>query len=814
MALSRIVVVFALLGLLAACESDDERAEGHFENGMALYEAGDVDRALVEFRNVLALKEGHGEARLVFARIQRERGNMRSAVDSYIRVVEQNPDVVEGQIALAEIAAFTQAWDDAERHGRAALALAPDDTDVQVVNAVLDYRQALLDRDDEARATVLSRAEALAVLRPDSVILRNILIDGRNWQGDLQGALAEVDLALAIEPDHQPLYYSKLSILGAIGDEPAIEAHLREMVTRFPDDEEIKGALIRYLVSTGDMEKAEAFFREVADPNGAEVGPYVAYVRFLSETRGPEAAIAELEATADASVHSFVLRAMRAGLKFDTGARDAAIAEMEAVLADEPPTGMAGNLKVALAQMLAVTGNEVGARRRVEEVLAEDPGNAEALKLRAVWLIEADRPDEAIAALRTALDEEPGDVEAITRLASAYSRAGSHDLARDTLGLAVTASNAAPGPSLRYAAALLETRRFRPAESILVTALRNAPQDIDLLRELGRLYLTEGDFARGRGVVGRLETIGTPAALETVESLRLGLLAAEERTDELLAALEGMAEGADAGATALLIRTRLMNGDAAGALAAAEEARAAAPDDPAARLTLAATRAATGDAEGAMAEYRAMVSEGEANARTHQLLAVALLRSGDLSGGRAALAEGRAAFPDDGDLMWFEASLLEQDGDIDGAIAVYEQLYKANSGSPIVANNLASLLATWRADDPASIERAFAIARRLNGTDIPAFQDTYGWILHLRGDSGQALDYLAPAAAALADDAIVQYHFAMALLAAGRDADAAEQFRRALAAAPEDDSRPQIEMARAELARLDAGTGTETNSEN
>jgi len=810
--------VFAVLAFafLAGCESDEERAARHFESGVALFEAGDVDRAVVEFRNVLKLDANHKDARVLFARISMDRENTRDAYRNYLRVVEQHPEVLEGRIALAEIAAFSQSWDEAERHGRAALELAPDDVDVQVINAVLDYRQALIDRDDAARTGVLSRAEALVVERPDSVILRNILVDGRNWQGDLAGALEQVDAAIALEPEHKPLFFSKLSILGTRGDEAAIEAHLRDMVTRFPDDEDIKSTLIRYLLQTGDMEKAEAFFREVADPNGPELGPYAAFIRFLAETRGEAAAIAELDATAEGSAHPFALRAMRAGMKFDIGERDTAIREMEEVLAEGPPAEISGNLRVALAQMLAATGNEVGARQRVEQVLEADPGNVGALKMQAGWLIEDDDIDEAVTVLRQAVERDSGDVEAMTLLSRAYNRAGSHELARDMLALAVSTSDNAPGPTLRYASALIDDDRLRPAERILVDALRNAPENVALLGTLGRVYLLEQDIARGRGVVTRLETIGTDEARDTASRLDLSLLAAQDRTDELLATLENMAEDSDAGARAraLLIRARLADGDLDGALKVARQAHEAAPEDTDAHVTLAATLAATGDYEGAVAQYRAMIATGRADARAHRLLTAALLRTGDAPAARSALAAGLDAFPSDPDLLWMNASLLEQDGDIDGAIAVYETLYEINSGSPVVANNLASLLATWRGDDAESVERAFAIARRLRGTDVPAFQDTYGWILHLRGESEAALDYLVPAAEGLPADPIVQYHLGMALIAAEREAEASRQLRRALDIAGQDDSRPQFRTARAELERLRTDGESETLREN
>ena len=156
-------------------------------------------------------------------------------------------------------------------------------------------------------------------------------------------------------------------------------------------------------------------------------------------------------------------------------------------------------------------------------------------------------------------------------------------------------------------------------------------------------------------------------------------------------------------------------------------------------------------------------------------------------------------------LVFAKAGILEARGDIDGAIAAYETLYADDSGSPVLANNLASLLASYR-DDPESLERAFAIARRLRGSEVPQFQDTYGWILHRRGDDDQALGYLAPAAAALPGNALVQFHLAETELALGRRAEARASFARALAAAEAGSPLPQLEIARARIAEIDEAT--------
>ena len=135
-------------------------------------------------------------------------------------------------------------------------------------------------------------------------------------------------------------------------------------------------------------------------------------------------------------------------------------------------------------------------------------------------------------------------------------------------------------------------------------------------------------------------------------------------------------------------------------------------------------------------------------------------------------------------------------------------MYERDSGVLVVANNLASLLATYKTDDE-SLERAFAIARRLRGTEVPPFQDTYGWILHRRGQSEEAIEYLEPAAAALANDPIVQYHLASAYEAVGRSEDALAAYQRALELVDENDPRPQIEIAQSAVERLMAGAATE-----
>ena len=83
---------------------------------------------------------------------------------------------------------------------------------------------------------------------------------------------------------------------------------------------------------------------------------------------------------------------------------------------------------------------------------------------------------------------------------------------------------------------------------------------------------------------------------------------------------------------------------------------------------------------------------------------------------------------------------------------------------------------------------------------MPEFQDTYGWMLLLRGDATEAQGYLARAAAALPGNAQVQFHRGEAERALGNNDAARAAYAAALAAAEAGSPLPQAAVARARLA--------------
>jgi predicted Zn-dependent protease len=805
-AMVRVLGALILCLSLAACESAAERAAKHFEAAKTLVAAGDTDRALVELRNVFELDPGHREGRAMMARIYLDRGDVVLAYQNYLRVVEQYPDEIEGRIVLAQIAFENRAWEELDRHGAEAERLAPQDPRVKAISLARRYRAAAVADDGPAQDALVAEVSELAETSPDDVLLQTILVDAQARAGKFEDALGSVDRLIALRPDDRDLYNQRLSFLSQMSDEAAIETQLKEMITRFPDDATLKATLVRFYLARRDLDAAEAFLRSISDPKADPPGAYIDLIRFLAELRGPEAAHAEIERGIAGNPDSVPLRAVRAGLDFEAGERDKAVSELEAILKDAQPSAETNNVRVALAKMFSTMGNEVGARRLIEEVLAADAAHVEALKIKAAWQIRDDDTDGAIAGLRAALDKAPEDAQVMSMMAEAYTRAGNHDLARDYLALAVDASGNAPAESIRYARRLMSEGRWLPAEDVLLPALRLDPDNVELLVTLGQLYVAMKDDGRTKQVVDTLRRLETAQAAAGATQIEAALRNTQGGTEEVMSFLEGLAasEDADLSAKLALLRAKLAAGQTEEALTYAEGLVAAAPDNPQLRFALAAARSAGGDAAGAEELYRELLAQD--NSRPQVWLQLAALKSrGEGGGAQAVIDEGLKALPGQPDLLWARAGYLERDGDIDGAIAIYEELYKQSSNSVIVANNLASLLSTYR-DDDASLQRAWTVARRLNGTKNPAFQDTYGWIAFRRGEAEEALPYLESAAATLTGDSLVQIHLGMTYSALGRRDEAIAQLIKALDIAGPADTRPQVEAARAELAKLRSGT--------
>ena len=155
-----------------------------------------------------------------------------------------------------------------------------------------------------------------------------------------------------------------------------------------------------------------------------------------------------------------------------------------------------------------------------------------------------------------------------------------------------------------------------------------------------------------------------------------------------------------------------------------------------------------------------------------------------------------AAHPQDLLVGAILADVRQQKGDLDGATQLYETLVEVAPGDVLLVNNLAVLYQIK--GNPKAMElaeKAYELAPK-----AAPIKDTYGWILFEAGQFDRALVLLREAAAAMPDNAEVQYHLAAALVAKGQADEARALLKKALNGKLPDDKKAEAQKL---LQRID-----------
>ena len=191
--LSRIRLFGLMFGLMAlvACDTAEERAEGHYQRGLQLLEEGKTEQALLEFKNALQLNEDSVAPRMEFAKIRMEQGEFRGAIGNFLKVIEVEENNLEARIHTGRlILQFENEPEEAREHIEAAAAIAPDNIEVRALLAAMDQNQG---RAEDAAN------KALAVLAddPGNVMAVSVLVAQRIDEDDYDGVIEVVDKAIA-----------------------------------------------------------------------------------------------------------------------------------------------------------------------------------------------------------------------------------------------------------------------------------------------------------------------------------------------------------------------------------------------------------------------------------------------------------------------------------------------------------------------------------------------------------------------------------------------------------------------------------------
>ncbi len=766
---------YAAFGLTAlvllGCGSAEDRAKAYYESGSKYLEQKEYEKAAVEFRNALKIKEDYADAWYGMYKVEEHNQDWPRVIGDLTKVIEVDRKYLPALQALAKYNLLAGDFQKALANANTAYEIDPNNADVVAVKAAVQMKSG----DRNGAVDLAKKALQLKPNHPDATILiATDLVESKSFND----AARITEAAIAANPASLGLHLLRIRIAELSSNLPDQEKSIRAIVAAFPEEKQMKEALTRFLVKNGRADEAEKEYRAAAqDPDDVEANSGL--VSFLLSVRGPEVAVTELKRLITAAKKPFSYELQLADVLYSQNEKPVALDLLRKL------SKAAGISDDGIAARLSLAGKLLDQRQYGEletvlgEVIANDARNIAALKIRGAMRIEKGELEPALNDLREALSYNHDDNSIRLLLASAYERKASYELAAKELVDAYNNGRSGAEVGLAYAGFLLRRGSFDRAEDILADVLAVSPRNRQVMGLLADLRIRKGDW-KGAEALAKMAKDTTGDTL-IAEKIMGASLAGQGKYDEAIGYFQKAAAASptDLQPMFALVRSQIKAGKMAEAEAFANSMITANPNNPASHILNGAVQLAQNHVAEAKASYEMGVTKGPQLAQAYLALSEFYQKQNDEEKAAEVLNVGLTKVKDLNDIRMALASIYERSGRIDDAINLYEAIVKEQPNATIAVNNLVSLLTDGR-DDPATLARAADMATVLRDSPIPFFRETLGWALVRQGNVKAGLPILEQTIAKLDNNAMAHYHLGMAYSADGSKSLAAKHLKTAL----------------------------------
>lgn len=759
--------------LLFACGSPEERAQSHIEAGFAHLAENKPELAGLEFKNALKIDDKLASAWFGLAQVEERQGRWDKVFGLLNKVVNIDPKHLKAQVKLGKLLLLAGQLDKALESSNATMKLDPADATVQALRAATLFKL------DDSQGAIKFAKSALEA-DPANIDAVTVLVAERLAAKDVPSAIEYLDQGITRNEKNITLHLVKIQALDAIEKKTEAEQVFRRLIKLYPDKPEFRKSLVRYFLKRKRPEDAEKEMRALAADYPKDPEIQLDVVRLVNATNGIEPAKVVLAKLIQKNPAVFRYQFASAQILGTQGKSAEARDVLSKISKNSEDKDSRLAAKARIGEIFMQEKDQNKALSIIEEVLTEDNRHIKALMLRASIRIDGRQLDDAIADLRAILKDSAQSTRALLLLARAHQLNGSIELADDRMANAfrASASNAAVG--LHYVRFLMSNSRLGRAEDVLTTVLAHEPRNFQVLRTLAQVRLAQKNWQGAQEVAETLRKIDDKNVV--ADDILGRALQGQKKFEK---SIEFFQRAYDSSPLALrpmvsLVRAYIRAGKKEEAKNFLEAVLKSNEKNVQAMLLLARVHFLE-DAGKKTAETflkRALELEPD-NVLPHRELARFYRSQKRFEEAEVAIANGLAKYPDDSTLRLFRAGIYEQKGKIDDAISEYEQLHQKQPDSDVYANNLASLLSDYR-EDPESLERAYGIAKRFRDSTVPYFKDTYGWILHRKGQHERAIPLLRDVVKDAPNQPIFRYHLGMVYLSSQENDKALAELRRTL----------------------------------
>ncbi len=767
------VTLLVSMLMLAGCKSPEEKAQDFYQKGQAFYQEGDLGKAEVEYKNAIQIDKKMADAYYGLALVYEKRQEIKKAASFIRKALDSNPNHLEANIKMGRIHVLTGKFDEALKLSINTLNVSPQNYDALILRSLVLLKLG----DAEESIKYARQAMEIDNNKGDAY---NILASERMLAEDFEQAKAFIQQGLAADAKDVTLNLLQLSIARQLNDKPTIISTFKRLISHYPEAPTYRVEYAAFLAGDNQLDAADQVYAELMEGNSNKPEYINLYVNYLTRTqRAEQAKIFLREKIAANGPEKIRLSFILAKLLNDLGDDQAyyeLITELSQSNDEAEQTVKAKSLLIAYYQKKKQFDK---AEAITSEVLAQDPRSEIALYARAEKAIENKQYDAAVSDMRTVLRDSPTAFHALFLLGRAFELSNSPDLAEDYYQKAYQASGKSLQYGKNYVRYLMQRGHTDVSDKVLQELIDRNRREVSLYVDLVKIKLSQKDWSAADNILSILDELGAEPALrlQIKGAIQTGRKDYAKSIESFRSAYEMAPDSMQP--VVSLLRIYLATKQNEQALSFINSVIEVNPNNKDARYLKAQVLLAIGQKDQAISYYQTLLEQNPADSKARYRLAWVLAEQGDNDAALSQLDQGLQQDAENTELNLLKARIQQNTGDMAGAIATYNVLHKVLPDSPVVANNLASLMLDY-ATDQASFQQANTIALELARHDSPYFKDTLGWSYYRLGDTMQALKYISEAASRLQENPDVLYHMGKVYMELDRKEDAKREFEKAL----------------------------------
>jgi tetratricopeptide (TPR) repeat protein len=791
MKLYRLWFILLVALVLSACGGSDDRKAKYFEKAETLFDAGEFEKARLEYKNVLQIDPKDIPARYKLGLVLEKMQDYRQAVAQYKAVIDLDETHVDARIHLGQFYLLANSVELAVEEAKAALKYAPDNPDALAFRGAIKVKQQDL---------VGAYEDADLALKADSnnvsaITLKSVLLSKDNKNDD---AISLLNKGIESHPDNMIFRNMLAEIYFKQGMHDLAIKQIEDMIQQEPEILFHRIRLSDIYTAIGDNDNAEAVIKKAVEELPEDNKIKFVFIRMLAKNKGDEAALNQLNQYIADEPENYELQFSLAKVYETQGDSEEAISLYKDIIDKEKINKDGITARMGLAGLYAKIRENDKAKVLLEEVLAENANDQSALSLRGQIALSEGDSVSAITDFRAAMRDQPNSIPLHRMLARAHMINKENDLAVDTLKRAVSINPDDLKIRADYVNLLASMGEQDAVLSQLEEMIKVAPENLSVMEGLFKLQAKRKEWEVVRKIADRMKSIHPNNAVGYYYS---GLLYRENNQfKESLTEFNKAVELAPKAIQPLqqLISVYLAENQADLALTKLDEILAADNNNSFVYNFKGEVLVYQKDIGAAIESFNKAISIQPEWPLPYRNLANSYLNKKENTKAVEIYEEGIKKTNFSPLLVTELARYFELTEEPDKAIKLYEEILLKDESNILASNNLAMLLVDYRGDKD-SLNRAELLVEVIKDNDNPIYMDTVGWVLYKQDKVSEALSYLEKAVQAYPDNVGLNYHLGMAYLKNGES----EKARSALTIATTTETKYLgLEEAQEELKKL------------